>query len=73
MASAPVELQPDELPMVFQMQHHDTFDDVPFDPRSGPGPKVELCTYDRWFSRPADQVCSDDRYWEVPMSTAKGF
>ena len=33
------------------------------------GPPVKLCTYRRWFSRPAHQVCPV--YWEIPMSTAE--
>ena len=45
------------------------FDAVPLDPRSCPGPGVKLCTYRRWFSRPAHRGCPV--YWEVPMSTAK--
>ena len=32
-------------------------------------PEVKLCTYRRWFSRPASHVCPV--HWEVPMSTAK--
>ena len=51
------------------MQRQAAFDAVPLDPRSCPGPGVKLCTYRRWFSRPAHQVCPV--YWEVPMSTAK--
>ena len=51
------------------MQQQAAFDAVPLDPRSCPGPGVKLCTYRRWFSRPAHQVCPV--YWEVPMSTAK--
>ena len=43
-------------------------DAVPLDPRSCPGRGVKLCTYRRWCSRPADQICPV--YWEVPMSTA---
>ena len=31
--------------------------------------RLKLCTYRRWFSRPAHQVCPV--YWIVPMSTAK--
>ena len=68
-AGAPVEVQPDELQLSFQMQRQAAFDAVPLDPRSCPGPGVKLCTYRRWFSRPAHQVCPV--YWEVPMSTAK--
>ena len=33
------------------------------------GPGLKLCTYRRWFSRPAHQVCPV--YWEVPVSIAK--
>ena len=51
------------------MQRQAAFDAVPLDPRSCPGPGVKLCTYRRWFSRPAHQVCPV--YWEIPMSTAK--
>ena len=69
MAGAPVEVQPDELNLSFQMQQQAAFDAVPLDPRSCPGPGVKLCTHRRWFSRPAHQVCPV--YWEVPMSTAK--
>ena len=68
-AGAPVEVQPDELQLSFQMQWQAAFDAVPLDPRSCPGPGVKLCTYRRWFSRPAHQVCPV--YWEVPMSIAK--
>ena len=68
-AGAPVEVQPDELQLSFQMQRQAAFDAVPLDPRSCPGPGVKLCTYRRWFSRPAHQVCPV--YLEVPMSTAK--
>ena len=68
-AGAPVEVQPDELQLSFQMQRQAAFDAVPLDPRSCPGPGVKLCMYRRWFSRPAHQVCPV--YWEVPMSTAK--
>ena len=56
-AGAPVEVQPDELHLSFQMQRQAAFDAVPLDPRSCPGPGVKLCTYRRWFSRPAHQVC----------------
>ena len=69
LAGAPVEVQPDELQLSFQMQRQAAFDAVPLDPRSCPGPGVKLCTYRRWFSCPAHQVCPV--YWEVPMSTAK--
>ena len=48
----------------FQMQRQAAFDAVPLDPRFCPGPGVKLCTYRRWFSRPAHQVCPV--YWEVP-------
>ena len=68
-AGAPFEVQPDELQLSFQMQQQAAFDAVPLDPRSCPGPGVKLCTYRRWFSRPAHQFCPV--YWEVPMSTAK--
>ena len=69
MAGGPVEVQPDELQLSFQMQRQAAFDAVPLDPRSCLGPGLKLCTYRRWFSRPAHQVCPV--YWEVPMSTAK--
>ena len=68
-AGATVEVQPDELLLSLQMQQQAAFDDVPLDPRSCPGPGVKLCTYRRWFSHSAHQVCPV--YWEVPMSTAK--
>ena len=68
-AGAPVEVQPIELQLAIQMRQQAAFDAVPLDPRSCPGPGVKLCTYRRWFSRPADQICPV--YWEVPMSTAK--
>ena len=68
-AGAPVEVQPDELLLAFQMQQQAAFDAVPWDPRSCLGPGVKLCTYRRWFSRPTDQVCPV--YRGVPMSTAK--
>ena len=55
--------------MSFQMQRQAASDAVPLDPRSCPGPGVKLCTYRRWFSRPAHQVCPV--YWDVPMSTVK--
>ena len=58
-AGAPVEVQPDELQLSFQMQRQAAFDAVPLDPRSCPGPGVKLCMYRRWFSRPAHQVCPD--------------
>ena len=38
MAGAPVEVQPDELRLSFQMQRQAAFDAVPLDPRSCPGP-----------------------------------
>ena len=60
---------PGELQMAFQMRQQAAFDAVPLDPRSCPGPGVKLCTYCRWFSRPAGQICPV--YWEDPMSTAK--
>ena len=44
-AGAPVEVQPDELQMSFQVQRQAAFDAVPLDPRSCPGPGVKLCTY----------------------------
>ena len=66
---APVELQPDELQLSFQLQQQAAFDAVPLDPRCCPSPGVKLCTYPRWFSRPSDHICPV--YWEVPMSTAK--
>ena len=68
-AGAPVEVQPDELQLSFQMQRQAAFDAVPLDTRSCPGPGVKLCMDRRWFSRPAHQRCPP--YWEVPMSTAK--
>ena len=68
-AGAPVEVQPDELLMAFQMQQQAVFDAVVLDPQSCPGPGVKLCTYRCWFSRPANQVCPF--YWDVPMSTAE--
>ena len=68
-AGAPIEVQPDELQLSFQMQLQAAFDAVPLDRRSCPGPGVKLCTYRPWFSRPAHQVCPV--YWEIPMSTAK--
>ena len=68
-AGAPVEVQPDELQLSFQMQQQAAFDAVPLDPRSCPGPGVKLCTYRRWCSGPAHQVCPV--YWEVPISAAK--
>ena len=46
-----------------------SFDAMPLDPQSCPGLGVKLCTYRRWFSRPADQICAV--FWEVPTSTAK--
>ena len=39
-AGAPVEVQPDELQLAFQMQQQAAFDAVPLDPRSCPGPGV---------------------------------
>ena len=54
-AGAPVEVQPDELQLSFQMQRQAAFDAVPLDPRSCPGQGVKLCTYRRWFSRPTHQ------------------
>ena len=66
MASAPVEVQPDELQLSFQVQRQAAFDAVPLDPRSCPGPGVKLCTYRRWFSRPSDHICP-----VYPMSIAK--
>ena len=65
-AAAPVEVQPDELQLSFQMQQQAAFDAVP---RSCPGPGVKLCTIAAGFPRPAHQVCPV--YWEVPMSIAK--
>ena len=50
-AGAPVEVQPDELQLSFQVQRQAAFDAVPLDPRSCPGPgvplslSVKLCTY----------------------------
>ena len=46
-ACAPVEVQPDELLLAFQMQRQATFDAVPLNPRSCSGPGVKLCTYRR--------------------------
>ena len=54
-AGAPVEVQPDELQLAFQMQQQAAFDAVPLDPQSCLGPGVKLCTYRRWFSRPANE------------------
>ena len=68
-AGAALEVQPSELHLAFQMRQQAAFDAVPLDPRSCPGPGVKLCTYRRWFSRPADQICPV--YWEVPMSIAE--
>ena len=56
MAGAPVEVQPGELQLAFQMRQQAAFDAVPLDPRSCPGPVMKLCTYRRWISRPADQM-----------------
>lgn len=56
MAGAPVEVQPDELPLALQMQQLATFEATPLDPRSCPGSGVRLCIYRYWFSRPADQI-----------------
>ena len=69
MAGAPIEVQPDELLLAFEAQRQAAFDAVPLDPRSCPGSGVKLCTYRRWFARPAHQRCP--AYWEVHMSTAK--
>ena len=66
MAGAPLEVQPDELLLAFQVQQRAAFDAVPLDRQSCPGPGAKLCTYCRWFSRPADQVCPV--YWKVPMA-----
>ena len=49
-AGAPVEVQPDELQLAFQMQQQAAFDAVPLDPRSCPGPGVKLCTFPLVFS-----------------------
>ena len=49
-AGAPVEVQPDELQLSFQMQQQAVFDAVPLDPRSCPGPGLKLCTYRRRVS-----------------------
>ena len=65
-AGAPVEVQPGELQLALQMRQQAAFDAVPLDHRSCPGPGVKLCTYCRWFSRPADQICPV--YWEVPCA-----
>ena len=56
------------MQLAFQMQQQAAFDAVSLEPQSCPGLGVKLCTYCRWCSRPADQVCPV--YWEVPMSTA---
>ena len=48
--------RPGELQLSFQVQRQAAFDAVPLDPRSCPGPGVKLCTYRRWFSRPADHM-----------------
>ena len=71
MVGAPVEVQPDELLLVFQMQQQATFDAVHLDPRPCLGPGSKLCTDRHEFSRPADQICPVAGYWEVPTSTAK--
>ena len=68
-AGAPVEMRPDELQLAFQMQQQAAIDAEPLDPRSCSGPGVKLCTYRRWFSRPADEICPV--CWNVTMSTAK--
>ena len=64
MAGAPIEVQPDEMLLAFEAQRQAAFDAVPLDPRSCPGSEVKLCTYRRWFARPAHQRCP--AYWEVP-------
>ena len=69
MAGAPIEVQPDELLLAFEAQQQAAFDAAPLDPRSCPCLGVKLCTYRRWFARPAHQRCP--ACWEVPMSTAK--
>ena len=56
MVGPPIEVQPDELLLAFHRQQQAAFDAVPLDPRSCPGPGVKLCTYRRWFYRPADQI-----------------
>ena len=68
-AGAPAEVQLDKLQLPSQRQQQAAFDAVPLNPPSCPGPEMKLCTYRRWFPRPADQICPVN--WEVPMSTAK--
>ena len=68
MANAPVEVQPDELQLSFQMQQQAAFDAMLLDPRSCPGLGVKLCKYRRWFSSPAHQVRP---YYELPMSITR--
>ena len=56
MASAPFEIQPDDLLLAFQLQQQATFGAVALNPRSCPGPMLQLCTYHRWVSCPGDQI-----------------
>ena len=46
-AGAPLEVQPSELQLAFQMRQQAAFDAVPLDPRSCPGPGVKLYAYHR--------------------------
>ena len=68
-AGAPVEVQPDSLPEAFEQRRQVAFDAVPLDPRLSSSSGVKLCTYQRWFARPAGSHCPN--YWDVPMGTAK--
>ena len=45
MARAPVEVQPDGLLLALQMQQQATFQAVPLEPQSCPGPGMKLCMH----------------------------
>ena len=68
-AGAPVEVRPDPWPEAFEQRRQVAFDAVPLDPRVSSSSGVKLCTYQRWFARPAGSHCPNS--WDIPMGTAK--
>ena len=45
--------------LALEMQQQAIFEVVPFDSWFCTGPGVKMCMYRRWFSRPANQICTN--------------
>ena len=82
MNGPPVEVQPDSLPEAFQQRRQSNCTasnanigtwhlmQCPWTPvKLSASSGVKLCTYQRWFARPAGSQCPN--YCDVPMGTAK--